>query len=251
MPFLLTLQHRNMIRNGAAYLLARLLPGIAGVLTTSLLTRLLRPDAYGRYGIAVLVMSFGSTVGFEWLGLSLMRFYERNRDNPRTVPTFACLYAAMTVLAAALGAVATLLGLLPRGAAPVVLSGVALACAFSWFELLARLEVASFRPGRFLLLNLLRAVLLAGGTLGAAWLTRDPLWTALGNCAALLLALAPGLRRLLPRPALFDVALARQAIRFGAPFVLSMALAGLFNSGVRARVGARPAAAPRGVLTLA
>ena len=224
-----------MIRNGAAYLIARLVPGIAGVLTTSLLTRLLPPDSYGRYGVAVLVMSFGSTIGFEWLGLSLMRFYERNRDDPRTVPTFMCLYAAATLLAVVLGGGTALLVPFPAGIPPMVLAGVAMACAFSWFELLARLEVASFHPLRFLRLNLLRAALLTGGTLGAAWLTRDPLWTAAGNCAALLAALLPGLRRL--RPAGFDPALARSAVRFGAPFALSLLLAASFNSGVRALVG--------------
>ena len=238
-----------MIRNGATFLLARLIPGIAGVVSTALLTRLLPPEAYGRYGIAVLVTSFGSTVGFEWLGLSFMRFYEGRRDDPRAVPTFACLYAAMSVLAAAGSAGGALLGVIPADIAPMVLAGVATACAFSWFELLARLEVAGFRPLRYLRLNLLRAALLTCGTLGAAWLTRDPFWTACGTCAALCVALLPGLRRL--RPTAFDPALARQALRFGAPFALSLVLAGLFNSGVRALVGLLTDEARLGFFTVA
>ena len=137
-----------IIRNGALYLIARVVPGLLSVATTALLTRLLAPDAYGTYGVTLIIMNFGSNIAFEWLGLSFMRFFEGHKDNPRTIPTFVALYFAMVALTGVVMAAAIALGFVPDGEHGLFAVGLGMAWAFSIFELLARLEVASFRPTR-------------------------------------------------------------------------------------------------------
>ena len=145
-----------------------------------------------------------------------------------------------------------LTALLPKGELPQFAIGMGMAWSFACFELMSRFEVAGFRPRRYLVFNLLRAVLLMGCTLGAAWLTHDALATALGNMLGLLLAILPlGRGRLAPHPRLFDRQFAREVVRFGLPFALSMLLAGLFTSGVRALVAALTDARELGLYTAA
>ena len=223
-----------IIRNGLLYLIARLLPGALAVVTTAILTRLLTPQSYGLYGLTLMVMNFGSTIAFEWLGLSFMRFFETRKEDPRAIPTFVVMYYVMVGLTGLILLLVLPSGLIPHEQLGLCVVGLCMAWSFAFFELLARFEVASFRPGRFLMLNLTRAALLMVFTLGAAWWTREPLPTALGNAVGLLVALVPlGRKRLALRPALFDKALAREVLRFGVPFALSMMLAGMFTSGVR------------------
>ena len=226
-----------IIRNGMLYLVARLVPGVLAVVTTSILTRLLTPQSYGVYGLTLIIMSFGSTIAFEWLGLSFMRFYDSRRHQSGTIPTFVALYYAMVGLTALVLVLAVLSTLVSRDEILLFAVGLCAAWSFAFFELLARFEVASFRPLRFLVLNLGRAALLMVFTVGAAWFTRDALWTAVGNAVGLFAAVLPaGRSRLALRPAAFDSGLAREVVRFGLPFALSMLLAGLFTSGVRSLV---------------
>ena len=234
------------------YLVARLIPGILALATTALLTRALSPGDYGIYGLTLIIMSFGSTIAFDWLGLSFMRFYNARQDDAGTIPTFITLYYGMVGLTAVGLAAALGLGFLPVDDAPLVCVGFCMAWLFALFELLSRFEVAAFQPVRYLTMNLARAVILLTCTIGAAWLTRDPVWTAVGNATGLGLAIALlGRRRLALRPAMFDVALARQVVRFGLPFALSMLLAGLFTSGVRSLVAAMTSGRDLGLYTAA
>ena len=241
-----------IIRNGMLYLMARLVPGMLAVATTSVLTRLLTPDAYGAYGLTLIIMSFGSTIAFEWLGLSFMRFYEARQHDERTIPTFVLLYYAMVGLTALVLAATALSTLLPIDQVALFAIGLCMAWSFAFFELLARFEVVNFRPVRYLMLNLGRAALLMGFTLGAAWLTRDALATAIGNALGLIAAIVPvGRRTLMPRPFLFEPVLAREVVRFGLPFAGSMLLAGLFTSGVRSLVAIMTDARELGIYTAA
>jgi O-antigen/teichoic acid export membrane protein len=213
---------------------------------------MLTPTAYGIYGWTLIIMSFGSTIGFEWLGMSFMRFYEARRQDRRTIPTFVTLYYGMVGLSALLLPLAAFSTLVPVDQLALFAVGLCMAWSFAFFELMARFEVANFRPVRYLLLNLGRAVLLMTFTLGAAWLTRDPLYIAVGNALGLIAAILPvGRQRLAVSRSLFDASLAQQAVRFGLPFALSMLLAALFTSGVRALVAIMTDARELGLYTAA
>jgi O-antigen/teichoic acid export membrane protein len=226
-----------LIRNSLLYMLARLLPGVFGMATTALLTRLLSVAGYGVYGLALVTMTFVSTMGFDWLGVSFLRFYDGKKEDNRTVATFLYIFVALLFLSAILTAIAWALGLFSGAEAPIYALGIALAWSYSWFELAARLETASLRPLRYLTMNLARAILILIGAVGAAWLTHDPVWTAVGTGIGMFGGAMMGRMRGQPlAPRYFDRALALKVLAFGIPLAASLTLSGVINSGTRALV---------------
>ncbi len=217
-----------LIRESALYTAGKLLPGLLGMATTALLTRLLDPAAYGLYGLSLVVVAFGSAVLFDWLGLAYLRVAQGMPDAFGTIGT---LFGGMAALTVAAVAAAWSAGLLAGPAGRAITAGLALMVCYAGFELAARLPVARFQPGRFLLMNAGRGVLSLAGAAGAAWLTRDPAWTAcgtaLGSAAAATLG---GLGRTRP---CFNAAQARAIVAFGLPLAASMAMASIASSGIR------------------
>ena len=150
-----------LIRHSALYVAGKLLPGLVGMAATALLTRLLSPDAYGQYGLALLVMTFGSAVAFDWLGLAYLRLGGARADQSRAVVTAAVLFAA-TVAVTGAGAAAVWAGGGLAGAnGAAVGAGLVLMWCYAGFELAARFHVARSRPGRYLVMNFGRALLAA------------------------------------------------------------------------------------------
>ena len=240
-----------IVRHSLLYVASKIIPGMLGVATTALLTRLLPPASYGLYGGALIVMTFGSSMVFDWVGLAFMRLYEARRDSPATVPTFVALYLGLVAVSAAGGLAAWAAGLLAPQPA-LWLAGLAMAIAYSGFELLARFAVADFRPAWTLAMSVGRGVLMLGATGGAALAGAPPAAIACATAAALFVACGLGARRgLWPWPGRLDLALAREAVRFGLPFALSMTLIGLTASGTRAVVGVLAGAVPLGFYTAA
>lgn len=241
-----------LIQHSAIYLLTRLLVGLIAMATTALLTRLLAPAVYGQYGLALAVMSFGAQTLFNWISVSFARLYQARRDDPRTLSTFAQIYGLTAASAAAAFLLASVCGALSGDAAWIYGVGVVLMGAFAWFELLAGFEVASFRPGVYLGMCLGRAVLILVGACGGAWLTGDPLWTALGYGFGMLAASAMGRTRGWSlRPSRFDKALAQQICRFGLPLAGCMVLSAISTSGTRLLVNELDSAEALGLFTAA
>ncbi len=223
-----------LIRNSALYMVARLLPGFFGLATTAALTRLLDPQQYGRYGLALVVMMLGSTVLFDWLGVSFLRFYQARRDDPDVVATFVTIFVAIVMASAVALGVAWIGGLMPDDRVGVSVVGLVMVWAYSWFELVSRLAVAEFQPFKYLSMNLGRSALILVGATAAAWLTASPLWAAMSNAVGMFAGAFLG-RMPIPRPSWrrFDRALARDVLVFGAPVAASMALYSLIDNGTR------------------
>jgi len=226
-----------LIRHSFLYVVARVLPGLMGMATTAILTRLLDVRGYGIYGLALVIMTFISTMGFEWLGISFVRFNEGRQQDERMVATFVHMFVVVMVLSAGLTALAWILGLVPAALAPVYLLGVLLAWSYSWFEFAARIETANMRPMRYLGMNLGRAGFILLGAAGAGWLTRDPVWTTVGTGLGMLGgAMFGSLRQHRMAPRLFDRDLALKVLAFGLPMAVSMTLSSIITSGTRALV---------------
>ena len=226
-----------LIRNSFLYMLARLLPGVFGMATTAVLTRLLDVASYSVYGLVLVIMTFVSTMGFDWLGVSFLRFYGAAREDGRTVATFVYIFVALSLLSAFLTMMAWLFGAFAGAETPIYLLGMALAWSYSWFELAARLETAGLRPFRYLAMNLGRAGLIFVGAITAAWLTHSPLWTAAGTGMGMLGgALIGNMRSENLAPRYFDPVLARRVLAFGIPLAASLTLSGLISTGTRALV---------------
>ena len=235
-----------LIRHSALYTVGKLLPGLLGMATTGLLTRLLDPAAYGRYGLALVVMSFGSTLVFDWLGLAYLRVAQASAAAFGTV---VWLFAGLALLLVCSGLGAWWAGLFSGPSGNAAVAGLLLMGCYAAFELAARLPVARSQPGRFLLMNAGRAMLSLAGAVGAAWLTHDAALTACGTAFGALGGLMFGGIKL-TRPG-FDPAIARRLLAFGLPLAVSMALAALAGSGVRALLEALASAEALGLYTAA
>jgi len=241
-----------LIRNSLLYMIARLVPGIFGMATTALLTRLLDVAAYGLYGLALVVMTFVSTMGFDWLGVSFLRFYDGKGGDQRTVATFVYIFLMLGLLSGALTCVAWAFGAFSGTLAPIYALGIGLAWSYSWFELAARLETASLRPFRYLIMNLGRAAMILVAAVGAAWITRDPVWTAVGTGIGMFGgAMLGSMRSQDLAPRLFDRTLAVKVLAFGIPLAASLTLSGVISSGTRALVQALGSAEALGLYTAA
>ncbi len=223
-----------LIRNSALYMVARLLPGLFSLATTAVLTRLLDPQEYGLYGLALVIMMFGSTVAFDWLGLAFLRFYQGRRDDPRLSATFVSIFVALVAISAGALALALLAGLVPAHLISAAVLGLVMVWALSWFELVSRIAVAEFQPIQYMKMNLGRSFLIFAGAVAAAWLTGNALWTAAATAFGMFLGAFFG-NVPIPRPSwrLFDRDLSRDVLVFGIPMAASMALSTLTDSGTR------------------
>ena len=226
-----------LIRHSALYITAKLVPGLLGMVTTALLTRLLVPSQYGLYGLALVIMTFGSAIAFDGLGLAYLRVAQNRPDKLVAASTFVQLFLGLVALTLVAAALAWTSGLIDPPDLPIIAAGLLMTWAYAWFELVSRFHVADLRPGAYLRMNLGRAALILGGAGVAAWLTRDPVWTAIGTATGTLAgACLGGFERYRLGAAAFDRALARAALTFGLPLAASLTLGSLVGSGTRALV---------------
>lgn len=241
-----------LIRHSAIYVAAKVVPGLLGMAATALLTRLLDPVQYGLYGLALVVMTFGASMGFEWIGVSFLRFYQARRDDPLIVSTILQLFLAMVGITFLVAGLAWGAGAVPPREAPVIAAGVVLMWAFAWFELMAKLEVGDFRPLRYFAMNMGRAAFALAGAGLAAWLTRSPAGTAIGTAIGTGAgAVLGGFRGWRLGRRYFDPTLARAVLAFGLPLAASLAMGGVINSGTRALVEVLDSPAGLGLYTAA
>jgi O-antigen/teichoic acid export membrane protein len=153
------------------------------------------------------------------------------------ITTFVMMFLALVALTAALVLVGWAAGIFTGSVASVYAIGVVMMWTYSWFELVARFEVANFRPTRYLIMNLGRALFSLVGAAGAAWLTRDPIWTAAGMaCGTVAGALLCGFRAWRFSISGFDRSLALAVLAFGLPMAASMTMSSLINSGTRGMI---------------
>jgi O-antigen/teichoic acid export membrane protein len=243
---------RALIRDSFLYVAARLCPGVFGVVTTAALTRLLEPEEYGVYALALVIMTLGSSVAFEWLGLSLLRFYQARREDPKLIPTFTAMFLLLAIVTGFLFGFAWLGGLVAADKTQILIVGLILVWTASWFELVSKMAIAEFQPFNYLLMSFGRSGFTLLGACGGAWLTGSPIWAALGTAAGSLAATFL-IRTRLPLASIrrFDPNLVREIVRFGVPVAISMTLFGLTVSGSRLLIQQLDSTAALGLFTAA
>lgn len=89
-----------MFRRGlVGYLPANIVQGLVGLLTIVAFTRLLTPEQYGGYALALSVMTLVHTTLFTWIEAALARFQARAVERADVADHLATLFRAFTVLA--------------------------------------------------------------------------------------------------------------------------------------------------------
>lgn len=180
-----------LFHHTAFYFLARGLPGLINFLALSVYTRLLVPDEYGRYALALATVSFASAVLFQWIQLGLLRFLPQCADKEeRLLTTILAAYLVMVAFTGCVGAaIYVLLESGPwRAILPVALL---LLWVQAWFEINLQFLSSRLKPMRYGILAGARAILalaLGGALAWAGWEARAPLWgLVIGGAAAALL----------------------------------------------------------------
>ena len=98
-----------LAKYGLIQMLGKFLPGTLAFGTAAILTRILNPEQYGMYGLAVALAQLVALGAFGWLGLSVTRLATGRPEDPRFVSSVLVIFAAIAVAAAACGVVSSLL----------------------------------------------------------------------------------------------------------------------------------------------
>jgi O-antigen/teichoic acid export membrane protein len=241
-----------LIRHSLLYVLAKFLSGALAMATTAILTRILNPVQYGDFGLTLVTMTFVSAMGFDWLGVSFLRFFADPSDGARTIATVIYLFLALLAASAVLALLVWAVGAFDRKYTEMYALGIGLGWLFSWFELASKIQVGHLRPVQYLNQNLLRAVTMLVGSVGAAEYTHSPIGAAAGMGAGLLVA-APFVSKGIPVLGLrfFSRDLARQILTFGIPLAISFIMGGIIITGTRMLVAALDSVAALGLYTAA
>ncbi|MGH7028212.1 polysaccharide biosynthesis C-terminal domain-containing protein [Brevundimonas sp.] len=87
-------------RGVLGYLPANVLQGVIGFLTIIVFTRLLSAEDYGRYALALSVMTLAHVATFSWLEAAMARFWAAQREGADMASHFASLYRTAFIVAA-------------------------------------------------------------------------------------------------------------------------------------------------------
>lgn len=145
-----------ILRHSATYFSARAASGAVNLLTIAVFTRLLSPAEYGRYALTVAAVGFVSNTLFGWLGHGLVRYLTAEEREPRQTTT--AVLTAWGALNLALSTIAYSIALLvfPEWQA-LVLAGIAMLWAQTWYDLCLETHRSSLKPSRYALMLLLRS----------------------------------------------------------------------------------------------
>ncbi|WP_196773657.1 oligosaccharide flippase family protein [Burkholderia vietnamiensis] len=152
------------------YLLARGGPALVGFASVIAFARMLGPKEYGPYSLLIVAATTGNVVLFQWLRLSVLRFYPAYRHAPEIVirsvlRCFGWLAAAVIVV----GVIALYIAGDAFQRIDYVLA-IPITVLIAWIELSLELKRANLEPKVYGAIMLLRAVLiLVLGIATIAW----------------------------------------------------------------------------------
>ncbi len=237
----------RLLRHTAGYFVARGGAGALALAAIAIYSRLLPPAEYGRYALMMAGVTLINGIVFQWLSVSLLRFFPANRGNSRPLlMTVVAGYAAAATLTGAAGLALAIVWPDPtwRG---LILLAVPLLWTLAWFDLalgLVRIQLRLVQYG-------LMAWLKAGTALGLGVLlvnvgmgSSGPL---LGIALGALLAGFVGRRDwhgIRPR---VDPSLARQLLRYGLPLTAAFALDFVVSTSDRLLIAWKLGEGPAGV----
>lgn len=218
------------MRSRVYFLIARLIPGLLGLVTTAALTRMLPPTEYGLYALGLSIV-FLLTIGtFEWLGLSVLRMAPTTKTPDEFFGTVVTCFTVIFVLCIATASLVVVVGGFADYAMLITASVVA-AFTSAWVELKQRLQMAELREATFFRTSVLRGVATALFVCGTAYLrgSASSLLFAVG-AAGLLVSVTITEPRLTLLSHRFDPAVFRSLMRFGIPLSISVGLGTILMS---------------------
>jgi O-antigen/teichoic acid export membrane protein len=159
-----------LVRHSLLYFLVRVGSGIINFLAILVYTRLISPTDYGQYALVVAGVGLFNTVCFQWLRLSLLRFFPQYLETPqKLLSTTFSGFLGLCFVTGVVGAILAFTGSDPLWR-NLILSGIALLWAEAWLELNLELQRVKLRPFRYgLMLGIKSAIALAVGAVLAMY----------------------------------------------------------------------------------
>lgn len=227
-----------LIRHSALYFLGRILPGALGLLALAIYTRLMNANEYGQYVLMIASVSIVNAVCFQWLSLSLDRYFAVHMGQPKVlISTILVGFLALCVITGVIGG--ALAWLWPDGRLRwFIVLAVVLAWAQAWFDLNLRIANVRLAPGQHGWLSATKAFLALGtgftlfyfglGVIGVL------LGQVLGTLIATLLVHNDWRRSAVSH---YDAGLFGDLIRYGMPMTVTIMLALILDLSDRFLLG--------------
>lgn len=163
-------QSRSLSGHTFWYLLARGAPALVAFVSVIVFARILGPQEYGPYSLLIVAATTGNIVLFQWLRLSLLRFYPAYRDAPETVirSVLRCFGWLSVGVVAVAGIVLYAAGDAFHRIDYVL--AIPMTVVIAWIELSLELKRANLEPKVYGAVMLMRALLiLVLGVAMIAW----------------------------------------------------------------------------------
>jgi O-antigen/teichoic acid export membrane protein len=216
-----------LLRHSLLYVLARGVPGLVNFAALAVYTRLLAPDEFGRYALALAGVGLVNVFIFQWQRLVLARFLQAHEPRPHLfLGGILAQFLALAAAVSGVGAICALIWPDPVWRRLLALA-VPLVAVQAAFELTLGLAAASLQPGWYgrLLASKALIALTCGGAL--AWVGLGATAPLLGLIVGHLLALVMfgymgwrGARLVWP-----DRRALREQLAYGLPLTVTFALA--------------------------
>jgi O-antigen/teichoic acid export membrane protein len=224
-----------LLRHSLLYVLARGVPGLVNFAALAVYTRLLAPDEFGRYALALAGVGLVNVFIFQWQRLVLARFLQAHEPRPHLfLGGILAQFLALAAAVSGVGAICALIWPDPVWRRLLALA-VPLVAVQAAFELTLGLAAASLQPGWYgrLLASKALIALTCGGAL--AWVGLGATAPLLGLIVGHLLALVMfgymgwrGARLVWP-----DRRALREQLAYGLPLTVTFALAWVVSSSDR------------------
>lgn len=169
-----------MLRQVSLYFLFRAGNGVVALISLMALTRWLTPEQYGRYALGISAANVISALGFQWLNVSVGRFYSSRSISPARLLDAAYRYATCVGAIVVLGALALAGSAALTHIAPTfILATAGLGVALGFHNLHMQILNADQNALRYGWLTASRAWLALALALAAVWCG----WQATGALA--------------------------------------------------------------------
>ena len=224
-----------LLRHSFYYLFAQGVPGLVNFVALAVYTRLLVPEAFGRYALLLVGIGLANVVIFQWLRLVLARFLQSNCGEPqRFLGGILALFLTLALVVTGVGGLLILLWTDPiwqrllAVALPLLLAQAFFELTLCLFQ--SRLEIG--RYARFLSSKTVLALVIGGFLAWAGWGTIAPLTGLLiANGVALVVFAFAAWRYIAPRWP--EAHALRAQLRYGLPLTVTFALGWVVSSSDR------------------
>ncbi|MEZ0326438.1 MAG: lipopolysaccharide biosynthesis protein, partial [Fimbriimonas sp.] len=228
-----------LLKNSAAYVLARGLPGILSFLSITVFTHMLTKEEYGRYALVVTGVVLVNVTLFLWLRMSVLRFLPNHLEDPKELlSTVMGLFGIMAFISGLIGIVMYFIYPEPY-LRKLILFAVPMQWSYSWSELCLELLRSRLQPLRYGILFFIKsASTLFIGALLAYYFTVGAYAPLTGMFVGTLIAgvfMSFGMWKGV-RPRL-DRELTRQLLIYGLPLTLTGGLEYILRSADRLVIG--------------